>query len=206
MKIQESIKFAKEYCDFSDPNHVWLLKGVSRGKDNTGDYHHFFRRMVLTNAADIESCYDEIKLNGNTTGTTYRIYLSLNSRDVVKANYNFAKKMIDIAHGVSRGLDDQLAKSKKIGSQWKTELEQKSNRGTKRILIDVDFVSSVIDLTSYITCEMNTTIYANRATPNGRAIAIEACDTRGLLECFKDYDVSIQRDAMFFLEQYEGVS
>jgi hypothetical protein len=107
-KANESIEFANNYCDFSDPNHIWLMKGISRSKDNPKEYHKFFRRMTLSCIEDIQESYDEIKQLGNQLGTTYRIYLSLNSRDVVKANFNFAKRLNGYAFSIeacdTRGL------------------------------------------------------------------------------------------------------
>lgn len=204
IKTKDSIEFAKEYCDFSDPNHIWLMKGISRNKDNPGEHHKFFRRMVLTCPDDIVESYNEIKQLGNQAGTVYRIYLSLNSRDVVKANFNFAKRLMDIAYGVSRGLADHLALSKKLSSEWKTELEQKSNRGTKRILLDVDDPKIYTGVVVFVQTQMNTTLHAIRDTPNGFALSIEACDTRGLMSEFQGKEIDIQRDSMIFLEQYNG--
>jgi hypothetical protein len=206
-KANESIEFANNYCDFSDPNHIWLMKGISRSKDNPKEYHKFFRRMTLSCIEDIQESYDEIKQLGNQLGTTYRIYLSLNSRDVVKANFNFAKRLMDIAAGVQQGLPDMLLKSKKLGSEWKTELEQRRNRGTKRILIDVDDPSIQSDVSIFIKNLVETgatTFWAKRKTPNGYAFSIEACDTRGLLKKFNNKKVDMHRDSMLFLEQYEG--
>jgi len=182
------------------------MKGVSRGKDNEAnpDFDKFFRRMVLSCPADILTSYDEIRRLGYRKNTVYRIYISLNSRDVVKANYNFAQRHLKITHETSMGRADFLAKSKKLDSEWKTELEQKPNRGTKRILIDIDDPGVADDVIDFVVERMHTTIYASRATPNGWALSIGACDTRGLLERFKDDEVTIQRDSMLFLERYDG--
>jgi len=203
--IKDPIDFAANYCDFSDPNCIWLIKGVSRSKDNPGEFHRWFRRMTLTCLDDIPEAYAELKKLGNEAATIYRIYLSLNSRNVVKANFNFAKKIMDIAYGVSKGQADQLALSKKLGSSWKTELEQKRNRGTKRLLIDVDDPEIFEDVRDYVQTELPTEcIHAIRETPNGFAISVEACDTRGLMSKFQGKDIDIQRDSMIFLEQYKG--
>jgi len=203
--MKNPVMFAENYCDFSDPNHVWLMKGISRTKDNQGDFHRFFRRMVLTCPEDIGRCYTEIQTMGCHSGTVYRIYLSLNSRNVVKANFNFAKRLMDIAHGVSRGQEDMLVKSKKLGSEWKTELEQRSNRGTKRMLIDVDDPAIFDEVIEFVQNELPTKcVHAIRKTPNGFAISVESCDTRGLMSKFQGKDIDIQRDSMIFLERYNG--
>ena len=197
------IEFAKEYCDFSNPNHVWLMKGISRSKDNKGEYHKFFRRMVLTCPDDICECYQEIKLLSTCKETVYRIYLSLNSRDVVKAAGNMTKNLIDILLTIDQ--QDSQTKSKKIGSEWKTELEQRRNRGTKRILIDIDNPLVIENVKHFVFSEMDTKVYASIPTPNGWAMSIDACDTRWLEANYKN-SIDIHRDSMIFLEQYKSGS
>ena len=197
------IEFAKDYCDFSNPNHVWLMKGISRSKDNAGDYHKFFRRMVLTCPDDISECYDEIKRLSICGKTVYRIYLSLNSRDVVKAAGNMTKNLIDMILTIDQ--QDSQTKVKKISSEWKTELEQRRNRGTKRVLIDIDDPLVIGSVKSFVFSEMDTKVYASIPTPNGWAMSIDACDTRLLEANFKN-SIDIHRDSMIFLEQYKSGS
>jgi putative component of toxin-antitoxin plasmid stabilization module len=208
---KEAIAFLKEYCLFDNPNTVWMFKGISRHKDNKDNENmdRFMRRLVVAKAEDIESCYQDVKKMANKSGTTYRLYVSLNSRDVVKGLFNFQKKMIDIGQGLARGLDDHLGMAKKVGSLWKTELEQRSNRGTKRFLIDIDeddelLCQEVVNELRLMEDQGMTIIRAVRRTVSGYGIAIDACDTRSFLNTFKDNDVSIQKDSMLFIESWKG--
>jgi hypothetical protein len=182
------------------------MKGISRSKDHKGEFHKFFRRMILTCPQDITDGYNEIKRLCSSPSTTYRIYLSLNARDVSSTNYRFVQDLILIAYGVSKGTPDMLVKSKRLSSEWKTELEQTRNRGTKRMLLDIDDKSMFNDVMEYINTEMsNVPIYAVRETPNGYAVVLEGCDTRGLMAKFGNGKLDIQRDSMLFLEQFVGV-
>ncbi|MFA7219027.1 MAG: hypothetical protein WC119_00680 [Synergistaceae bacterium] len=206
--MNDAITFLNDYCAFDDPNCVWIMKGISRTKDNENspDMHQFLRRMVLTSPEDIQKCYDEIHLVANDPKTTYRIYISLNSRDAVDAAFQFQKKLVDITQGLAKRHDDALALSKKIGSLWKTELEQKHARGTKRLLLDIDVIDEMIakDLLRYLQDKAKATIRAFRKTPNGFAIVFDACDTRGLIKYYEErhIDCSLQRDSMLFVEQF----
>ena len=186
-----------------------MLKGVSRNKDNNGDMEKFMSRMVMSKPEDIEECYKKIKIMGNKLGTNYRMYVSLNSRDVVKGLFNFQKKLLDVSYGVSRGLDSEIQLAKKLGSKWKTELEQMSCRGTKRFLIDIDednieLKNMVVSEVAKMAVEGKTSIRAIRRTVSGYAVVMDACDTRGLLSTFKDNDVTIQKDSMLFIELWKG--
>ena len=207
MSKVDSIEFMKSYCDFSDSNCVWVMKGISRNKDNPNNpnMHKFFRRMVLTSLEDIESCYDDIHRNVIATNpaTIYRIYISLNSRNVVTASFEFQKKLVDINHGLAKNQKDALNHAKKIGSLWKTELAQRRCRGTKRFLLDIDYLENYPDkIYNFIQQNLNTKVYCVRKTVSGWAIVFDACDTRSLMAYCKDqsFDVDLQRDSMLFIE------
>ena len=53
--MNEALTFMHDYCDFSDPNWVWIMTGISRNKDNTESGDKFLRRMVITKPEDIEA-------------------------------------------------------------------------------------------------------------------------------------------------------
>lgn len=208
--MNDSIKFINNYCDFSNPNWVWIMKGIVRNKDNNSNVK-FMHRMILTSPDDIQPCYNDIH-NAAIEPATYRIYISLNARDIVKSTFSFQKKLLDISYGLARGLDDHLGMSKKIGSLWKTELEQRSNRGTKRFLLDIDEKldeEKILAIVAYLNQTLKTTVHCMRRTVNGWAIVFNACDTRGLMSYCKEIgiridDNTLQRDSMVFVERFEG--
>ena len=158
---------------------------------------------------DIETCYDDIHRMAYDQNTVYRIYVSLNSRDVVNATFQFQKKLVDITQGLAKGHPDALQMSKKVGSIWKTELEQRHARGTKRFLFDLDdndeFMAS--DISEYLESKGNTKVHVCRKTVNGYAIVFDACDTRGLIRFCQAYGVhtdqnTLQKDSMLFVEMF----
>jgi len=198
--------FIKSYCgDFHNPNWVWILKGISRSKDNQNnpDYHKCMRRFVLTKPEDIDECYLELRYFANDRSTVYRTYISLNARDTFKAAFSFQHTMATLTYGLARGLEDALVNSKNISSLWKTELEQNGNRGTKRFLLDIDNCSNEpTDLLNYIRNDF--CIYCHRKTVSGWAIVIDAGDTRDLVEkCKKEnIELTVHNDSMLFIEQF----
>jgi len=206
---KESIEFIREYCDFFNPDDVWMLKGVSRSKDQNGEFHRFMRRLVVRNADDIEQCYSDIKGMGNRLGTVYRMYVSLNSRNTIKGLFQFQKKLLDISHGVTRGLEDFKMQCAKLHSVWKTELEQKGCRGTKRVLLDVDNGDKVfLDKVIAKLNEMDAKIHVVRPTVTGYAVVIEACDMRPFYAEYGNEGnnkfIDVQRDSMVFVEKWDG--
>ena len=203
--MNNAIDFIKSYCDFSNPNWVWILKGMSRSKDNQDnpDYHKCMRRFVLTKSEDIEELYSDWRLFANDSSTVYRTYISVNARDTFHAAFSFQHVMASLTYDLAKGLPAALVKSKNLDSSWKTELEQIHNRGTKRFLLDVDNCENEpTDLLNYIRNDFG--IYCHRKTVSGWAIVIDAGDTRALVEkCKQDnLDVDIHKDSMLFVEQF----
>lgn len=210
--MNESLTFLHEYCDFYDPNWVWILKGMSRNKDNSNSGVKFMRRLVVRKPEELEQCREEIIRLAYDPYTTYRLYVSLNSRDVVKGLFEFQKKMIDIGQGLAKGLEDHLWMSKNVHSIWKTELEQRGNRGTKRVLLDIDHEGDdqkALAVVEYLNQEVKTKVHCMRKTVSGWAISFDACDTRGLMTFCNEIGVktdqnTLQRDGMVFVEQWKG--
>ena len=201
-----SVEFMESYCDFSDSKWVWIMTGISRNKDNDNSGVRFIRRLIVAKPSDIAECYNEIKLLANDKNTTYRIYVSLNARDVVKTAFEFQKTMIDIGYGLVRGLEDHISMSKKIGSICKTELAQINNRVTKRFLLDLDNVD--FGIANHIVIMVNgiSKVIVCRPTVSGYHIVFDACDTRKLVEYLKEngIEAEIHKDSMVFVEQFSN--
>lgn len=216
--MNEPLNFLQEYCDFSDPHWVWIITGISRAKDNqAGDFRQYMQRLIVSNPEEILECYKRIKGEATDFRTVYRMYVSLNARDAVKTAFNFQHALLDIGFELSKGQQDALVKAKRISSLWKDELAQNANRGTKRILIDIDTIDPVKRTLAISYLETHgAVIRAKRFTPNGFHIVIDACDTRDFIKYCTDnmiYDPKkdknasfIQRDSLVFVEKWQGIS
>jgi hypothetical protein len=218
--MNEALTFLHEYCDFSDPNCVWVMKGIARSKDNVGvEMPKFIHRMIVAKPEDIDRCYAQIHTLAVNPDIKYRIYISLNSRDVVDAAFKFQKKLVDITQGLAKGHADALQMAKKVGSMWKTALEQNFARGTKRFLFDLDENDELMAaavcgyLENMKRSEQGrlgtsaTKLHTCRKTVNGYAIVFDACDTRGLMTFCKEQGIptdknTLQKDSMLFIEQF----
>jgi len=106
-------------------------------------------------------------------------------------------------------MQDMIGQTHKLGSVWKTMLEQRCCRGTKRVLLDIDTKDE--DLTYRIQQHFGTEdilIHFLRNTPSGYAMIIPACDMRGFdMEFNKEKRrgiIDMQRDSMVFVQRWEG--
>jgi len=191
------------------------MTALTRNKDNAdvadlyegGTVPKFLRRYIITKPEDIETCYEEVERLMGNVGLQYRIYISLNARDAVMATINFQTNLLDVSIGLAKGQPDALVLSKKIGSLWKTELAQQRNRGTKRVLLDLDNCKSEQAQNVLLfmkDSKMKTTVHAYQPTVSGFHIVFDACDTRDLMDFCKGYGVEadLQRDSMVFVGRW----
>ena len=196
--------FIEDYCKFE--NGIHIIMGINRNKENdktSPDHHSFMRRFTISGKEDIVARVDDIFAMGNKKNNTYRIYVSVNERDMTKALFNFQKRLLDLSLDFARGLNDAKQMVKRIDSLWKTELMQRSNRATKRFLLDIDEEDQVFaeGVASFI--HDISTVRAFRPTVSGYAIVFDACDTRELMERVKDKEVELHRDGMLFVDTWK---
>lgn len=208
--MNEALNFLNNYCDFSDPQWVWMLTGMSRNKDGI-PAHKYMQRLVVSNPEELLECHKRIKQEATNPDTTYRMYVSLNARNAVKTAFAFQKTLLDIGYGLAQGHQDALVQAKRISSLWKTELAQSHSRATKRILLDIDttHLDDQTAIIGYVGAMPNVKIHVLRNTPNGQHLVIDACDTRGLVKFCKENALPfkedhIQRDSLVFVEQWKG--
>ena len=199
----EGILFLKSFCDFSNPNWVWILTGLDRPKENEKSI--FFKRYILTNFDDIEKYYNEcLCLMNRNPQRIYRIYISLNPRDTLKTFINIQKEFVNILNNLLV-LKNTEKDFQNICSLWYKELSQSRNRGDKRFLLDIDTndLDSVKKINDKFR-DLNISVLFKRQTVNGYHYVFDACDTRELISfCAKEeLDVQLIRDGMVFVERY----
>jgi hypothetical protein len=197
----EPLAFIHGYCDFSLGSYI--LMGLTRNKENKGDFHHFTKRYVLNNSEDVQKGYNELKCLSNVKDTVYRMYLSANARDTAQAIFHFQQRLAEIGELLYKGSPDGIGRARKIDSQWKSELCQKRNRATKRHLLDIDEDDKELFDNILSELEAKTTIHAGRKTPNGYVIVYDGCDIRQLKEDYGNRELDWKDDNEVFVERWE---
>ena len=104
-------------------NTVYMFEALRRTKDNPGLPHRCIRYVHPTTFAPVQILKN---LVGNQEGV-WRIYRSVNERDINKAKKWLLHKLID-THEMDH----------KIDSLWYTVLMQPENRKGRSFLVDVD--------------------------------------------------------------------
>lgn len=183
--------------------HVYCA--IKRKKENIPE--HLINGPIVIRESDIHE--DTISLLKESTKKypgIWRIYRSVNKRDVKKSELELVKTLID-KHTTHIKPD-----IKPVPRLWKTILMQPRNKAEYKYLIDIDNVA-IIDsvkeiLTDYITNYNNSgknkrlmNSFDTIKTPNGYHIIIEPFDIR-ILNHFSEKDCSINKDGLLFIERY----
>ena len=110
--IKESLDFLHSYCIFDNPNEIWILKGISRNKDNDENAGKDIEHRITVDGIEVPS-------NGTANDNTwYYLYL-----DPVLENFQWTT---DLRNGAY--YTDFRAQSIKV------EVRQTSAVGTTPIL------------------------------------------------------------------------
>lgn len=182
--------------------HVYCA--IKRKKENTPEY--LINGPTVIRESDIhEDTVSLLKESTKKYPGVWRIYRSVNKRDVKKSELELVKTLID-KHTTRQG------DFKPVPRLWKTILMQPRNRAERKFLIDIDNIA-IIDtvkeiLTNYINDYNNNgknkqlmTLFDTIKTPNGYHIISEPFDERILSNFSKD-DCSINKDGLLFIERY----
>ena len=169
---------------------VYVFEAVRRAKDNVdGD--------PVKNGYYREVCYDDdytrtinkLKAVTSQKPGIWRIYRSVNRRDIAKAKIELAKSLIDQAAGIN-------LTNKGIETQWKTILSQPRNKAGKVWLLDVDIDSLAPPRLNHPQIE----VLSIHRTPNGWAILVKPFDFNHIPLA---EGINGKKDDLLFIERYE---
>jgi len=169
MTLQDSIDFVTEYCNFKD-DRAYILIAVSRQKFNedvTNGQEQIHRRIVSSEEEveyNIKHLYSMMQQNN----LKYRLYLTVNSRSLTSAFFQFQSKLASMSEELFNGDDGTITRIERLGSEWKSTLHDPSNRVTKNFQFDLDDVSrGELNLFKDKLTEHEAEILLVRETPNG---------------------------------------
>lgn len=170
-------------------DNIYLLFAILRKKDNPNIKKQIVIRQICS---DRECDLKILKLRIQKIPGTWRIYESINTRNILKAKNMYIHKLID---------DLTLNKyTYRLESLWKSCLMNPENKLTNYFLLDIDtkdliIVNQIIDLLSQLQKK-----YEIRETINGYHIKTDSFDVRLLQSLKLDEFVEIKKDALFFLD------
>ena len=181
-------------------DNLYVYCFISRNKDNKNIEGFKTRyKSILAYAEDFDKIEKEIKewAAAGVPGERTRFYRTLNARVEDKIRDAFMVHLIK----------NKPLTTTKSYSNLLTSIAMKSEcRGESKWMFDFDIDDEeLVDVFIYDIKKMNSGIKAKKyKTPNGYAIVVpHGFDTRNLLEKWGEYDITLKRDDLLFLDMIQ---
>lgn len=172
--------------------YVYMFR--SRNKDNAhlSNFHERCK-TILAYAEDepkVRRDFERFAAEG-IPGEKTRLYRSVNRRDENKIREELTIRLIKDKPSMT-----------KLNATLASVAQQTNNKAESKWLFDFDVDSPLAVLEFYNDLPVAGIIYK---TPNGYAIVVEhGFDTREIMEKWKDYDITLKRDDLLFLDMKEA--
>lgn len=190
------------WCKFGDGGErAYILMAIARRKHNKDLTHNsevVFRRVLL-NEEDIERQYDELRSLIDGHPHTFRVYLTVNARNVLDAYFRFQTELNSWSQDYIRGDDAAIEKMGKVGSRWKSALHNPSVKDDSYFQFDLDDVTKG-EVEEFIDdLKEQTPIQAVQETPNGYHVITDPFNYT-VWESPVEYD-DLDTDGMVFVDE-----
>lgn len=172
--------------------YVYMFR--SRNKDNAhlSNFHERCK-TILAYAEDepkVRKDFERFAAEG-IPGEKTRLYRSVNRRDENKIREELAIRLIKDKPSMN-----------KLNAILASVAQQTNNKAESKWLFDFDVDSPLAVLEFYNDLPVDGRIYK---TPNGYAVVVEhGFDIREIMEKWKDYDITLKRDELLFLDMKEA--
>lgn len=189
-----------DYCTFRE-DEIYVLLLLARKKENNDQVESQkekrAQRFLVQNEEEVDMA---LELFSRTIELfpeiTYRIYISVNPRSLVKGLKEFQNKIIQLQYDLLNGNEEAYRSIQKMGSEWKSILANKKCRADRRFLWDVDFRGGQQELDDLIEeLEVQEVFYWGD-TNSGQAIVTSPFNIKKLPDI---QDLCIKTDSYLYL-------
>lgn len=156
--------------------HMFLA--IQRKKDGHSS-KKVHRRIIY----DEEKDFQIIKASCDIEGGLWRIYHTVNARDMVKALANFRHILLD-------------ATKTSVASMWRKELLQQYNRAERKFMIDLDDLTKKEQILDFLETEGKQVLEEHKS-PNGLHLICEPFNRKNFSDNFPGVDVLV--DGYYFV-------
>lgn len=180
----------KDYCKFND-DVVYVLVGMARPKENENLERSYIKRRIVTYEDKVEQKINELNALCSTKPYKFRLYITVNSRNIDNSIYNLHSKLTKMAYGKTD------TNKKRMDKEWYTILQQTSSKHTNRFLIDIDdedrenYNNVITELQKYTEIKYKT------ETPNGYHIVVDPFDYNKIN---KNNIEDVKKDGLLFID------
>lgn len=140
--IEDAVSRVKEWCEFGD-GRAYLLMGFARKKYNeersSSDERVY--RKVITDEESAEFQTKDLIAQMGRHDLHWRIYLTVNARDVLSAYTSFTQQLIGWSEELINGHEPAEEKILRLGSEWRSCLHKPEHKDDSYFQIDLDDAS-----------------------------------------------------------------
>lgn len=201
-EVEIKKRVLERWCEFS-PERVYLIYAIARKKENdlTNSEEVVFHE-VIRDEEDIEWKLRKVYALVRAWGEyTFRVYLTVNARNTLKAYFNFQETANGWAADKIYGDKSVDMKFRKIDSYWKSELRRPRNRDDKYFMFDVDSADQDDWSRMWETLKEHTKPLWYVDTPSGYHIVSEPFNPS---ELETDVEYELKKDGMIFVDIVSG--
>lgn len=195
---KDLIEKFREYCEFSE-DRVYVLLAIARTKENEQHSSNTepTMREVVDNEQDLVSKMEQLDHAAKRSDSRFRLYLSANPRDAMKAFFQFRSEMDEWLQMRLNGNEGVKKKFKRIDSEFKSVLQKNECKDETNFIFDLDEVSEqeMNDLKSDL--EGFTEIRLVQETPNGFHVVSRPFNYN---ELETEVEYELKKDGMIFVK------
>jgi len=196
---EERIRRLQEFATF-EPGTVYVLIALARKKENESISRNtrYLFRETAQNEGQIAEAIDTLRGRVDQYDYTFRLYMSINRRDVLTASFMLRKRLNSWTQGLLAGDDEMIEHFERTGSEFRSCLQLSECKDEKHFLIDIDEPGEgdVDELRT--TLSSLTMIRLDQSTPNGHHLVVDGFNPTGLFER-TDVDYELKKDANLFV-------
>jgi len=191
-----------EYCEFGG-DRVYLLLALARAKENEGTTSHAAPaiRKVVEDGDELARTAAELEHAASRFDERFRLYLTANARDALKATFELRRSMDDWLEGRIHGDEGVRAKFKRVDSEFKSTLQSDACRDETNFVFDLDDASAGDRDALIDDLRAHTEVLLVRETPNGHHVVAEPFDYN---ELSTGVDYELKTDGMVFVSYLDG--
>lgn len=199
----ETVDWLSEYCEFGE-ERVYLLMAIARAKENPSinSNREVVFREVLKHEQDPRRKFEQLQAlarnyrSDSGAELTFRLYITANARNTVKAYFDFRSRMNDWTKEWILGDETAHRKLKRVDRHWLSAIHRDQSRDETRFLFDLDDERREELERLRNALNEQTELITWRETPNGYHIVTEPFNYN---ELAVEADYELKTDGMLFL-------
>ena len=187
----------EEYCEFGE-DRVYLLVALARAKENEGTTSNAAPavRKVVESEDEIGRTAAELDHTARRFDERFRLYLTANARDALKATFELRRSMDDWLEGRIHGDEGVSAKFRRVDSEFKSTLQSDACRDETNFVFDVDDATAADRDALVEDLQGHTEVALVRETPNGYHVVTDPFDYN---ELATSVEYELKTDGMVFV-------